>query len=368
MAGGFLPNLRRAVGVVATFSIVLAAAACSTTSGSGPADSSASGQTPLSTPDSLPPKQGDDITPTDYSDTNNWLYVDTSLDKKVDIFYLYPTVWERQGSESYLGSLDSNSPTSIRGNAPSTFNTQATAYMPAGNVFAPYYRQMDVQWTLTLPAADQDAYLLGAPYTDALAAFKYYLEHYNNGRPFILAGHSQGSNVLKFILTNYLGEHPDVYARMVAAYIIGFSVTQADLDNYPHLKFAENRTDTGVIISWNTEAPDMEVKNPVVQEGALAINPLSWTRRTQTVAAALNPGSRIFNDDGTYVDKYDLCDATVNPERGTVNCSTVNPDDYVIGDGSLFPKGVYHGMDYGFYWHAIEQNAVARADAFTAGA
>ena len=37
----------------------------------------------------------------------------------------------------------------------------------------------------------------------------------------------------------------------MAAYIISYSVTQNDLDEYPYLKFASGETDTGVLFSWN---------------------------------------------------------------------------------------------------------------------
>ena len=52
---------------------------------------------------------------------------------------------------------------------------------------------------------------------DALAAFDYYIRHYNQGRPFVLVGHSQGSAMTKLILFDYLSARPDVYRRMVAA-------------------------------------------------------------------------------------------------------------------------------------------------------
>jgi hypothetical protein len=50
-----------------------------------------------------------------------------------------------------------------------------------------------------------------------------------------------------------MAENPKVYDNMIAAYVIGYSVTEDDLIKYPHLKFAESAKDTGVIISYNTE-------------------------------------------------------------------------------------------------------------------
>lgn len=69
----------------------------------------------------------------------------------------------------------------------------------------------------------------GVAKTDALAAFDYYIQHYNQGWPCILVGHSQGSAMTKLILFEYLHAHPDVYERTIAAYPIGVSITTQEL-------------------------------------------------------------------------------------------------------------------------------------------
>ena len=188
--------------------------------------------------------------------------------------------------------------------------------------------------------------LAGMPAKDVIAAFDYYLKHYNNGRPFILAGHSQGSNTLEFLLSGYMAQHPEVYRRMVAAYIIGFSVTDAYMRDNPHLKFAQSADDTGVIISYNTEKPGMTESSPVVLTGARAINPLNWKTDDTYAPAELNLGSL-------------KVDARINMSRGTVTCSTVNTDDYKLPP-DIFPYGCYHQCDYSFYGENLRQNALER--------
>ena len=47
----------------------------------------------------------------------------------------------------------------------------------------------------------------------------------------------------------------------------------------PHLKFATGESDTGVIISWNTEGPrnvEGNASNVVLLPNAISINPLNW--------------------------------------------------------------------------------------------
>jgi hypothetical protein len=97
------------------------------------------------------------------------------------------------------------------------------------NVCGPYYRQSNL-CALTGKGPDELMdFQLREQRTDVYAALDYFFEHYNKDRPFIIAGHSQGSLMLKIALCDYFKEHADYLERMVAAYIIGFSITTDDL-------------------------------------------------------------------------------------------------------------------------------------------
>ncbi|MEI7989867.1 MAG: DUF3089 domain-containing protein [Chloroflexota bacterium] len=308
---------------------------------------------------------GNEITPTDYSKPEHWMNLPTAIDKPVDIFYLYPTSWQRASKDDpYYSTIDN--PMMLK-NAKLNFDKQATAFAPVGNIYAPYYRQDDAGYTLSLSVADQAKVVGGIPKTDSIAAFDYYINHYNNGRPFILAGHSQGSILLGLLLSEYMKANPKVYARMIAAYVIGASITAPYLADNPHLKFAEGPDDTGVIISYNTEAPTISAPNPMILPGALVINPISWTR-TETVATAdQNLGSIAVNSDGTVVFDKDgnippvknLADARVDLAKGALITSTPDIDKFSASNGAV-PKGIYHTSDYSFYYYNIRENAANR--------
>lgn len=309
-----------------------------------------------------PPTREDDIVPTDYAKAENWITAPGETSLPVDVFYLYPTAWTREEGEEYVSTIDN---ASLRVGGAACVEMQASAFETAGNIFAPYYRQLDAAYLLTLPLNEQEQYIEGVPYTDAVAAFEYYLEHYNGGRPFILAGHSQGSSMLRAMLMHYMKDNPAVYERMVAAYVVGYSITRQDLDDNPHLKFAEGAGDTGVIISYNTEAAEIEGTNPVVLPGSLAINPISWTRDEELAPAEDSLGASLPLEGGGFEKVMDLADAAVDLERGTVVCSTVDPDVYSIGGlPEVFPRGVYHGQDYPFYYYDLRANAELRAENF----
>lgn len=301
---------------------------------------------------------------TDYSQAKHWLSLPVAI-QAVDVFYLYPTAWQRGANEPYICNIDN--PSMLAGSA-SAFGRTATAFEPFANIYAPYYRQADAQYALTLPQPEHDALIGGIPTRDAVAAFDYYIKNFNNGRPFILAGHSQGSNVLNNILAGYLKEHQDVYNRMIAAYIIGYSVTQTFLDNNPHLKFAESPDDTGVIISYNTQAADA-LTNPVVVGTPLVINPITWTRDETLVGkddpAALGSFMPDPADNFKFKEVPQYADARIDLTKGVLICSTANEEIISYIDSHIgFPAGVYHSFDYPFYYYNIRANAQNRANKF----
>jgi hypothetical protein len=142
---------------------------------------------------------------------------------------------------------------------------------------------------------------------------------------------------MEFLLSRYMKAHPDVYKRMIVAYVVGYSITPQYLSQNPFLKFATSPDDTGVIVSWNTEAPTVKGTNPVILPGGLVINPITWTR-TQTEATAaqnlgsieLNPatgGTPVLDKNGGIKRFMNLADARIDKAKGVVVCSTINAAD-----------------------------------------
>jgi len=223
----------------------------------------------------------------------------------------------------------------------------------------------------SLPIAQQNAIEDGIPTSDAMSAFDYYIKHYNKGRPYILAGHSQGSNLTANILSDYMKKNPKVYKRMIAAYVIGYSITPTYLSQNPELKFAEGPDDTGVIVSYNTEAPTVDGTNPVTLPGGIAMNPITWTRTEELATAAQNLGGIVMDKNGyavldaagNPVRVKHYADAQVNKARGVVICSTADVNLLSPGN-ALLPKGVYHSFDYPFYYFDIRVNAANRVAHF----
>lgn len=308
--------------------------------------------------------------PTDYSNKEHWLAL-PEITKDVDAFYIYSTVYVEssfeEGAPDYA-TLDT--PEMITG-ALGEYVTNASVFEESCNVFVPWYRQAGMRYAgeVSKKTGNIDAALGGVSYTDIKAALDYFFEKCNNGRPFIIAGHSQGASMVKYVLKHYFKEHPDYYKRMVAAYQIGFSLTKDDLAQYPHLKFATGESDTGVIVSWNTEGPknvEENAKNVVVLPGAMSINPLNWKLDETYAPASENKGSLVLNEEtGEYEIKNIGVDAQINLARGVIVTTTKAP---VTNMPEFFGPASFHEDDYPFFYNNIKENVAKRIATYKSNA
>lgn len=307
----------------------------------------------------------------DYSQSSSWYRI-PEITKDVDTFFIYPTEYMgfNEGDSDYA-TLDN---TEMRNGAKACYTLQASAYESSTNVFMPYYRQASLRYAgETWKKGNADAIFSGIPYSDITSALDYYFEHCNNGRPFIIAGHSQGSAIALHVLKKYFREHPDYYKRMVAAYIIGYSVTKEDLEDNPHLKFATGENDTGIIVSWNTEGPKNvkeNASNVVVLPGAISINPLNWKLDDTYAPASENLGSLIVNEEAMTISIGDVgADAQINLSRGVVVTNAKvepMPEELAkVADEFFGPDG-RHESDYSFYYNNINDNVAKRIASYKA--
>ena len=296
----------------------------------------------------------------DYANADNWLSAEDA-GKDVDVVYFYPTTFSKVSDDA--PDVADITDESMRSGAQRELKNQASVFIEDCNIYAPFYRQVNAAYALTLSDEEADDLLRYSASQDPSAALDYYFENYNNGKPFILAGHSQGSQILTMILSDYMKEHPEHYKNMIAAYVIGYSVTDKYLAANPHLKFAEGADDTGVIISYNTEGPaNKDQHNAVVTDGAISINPINWKKDDTYASKEENLGS--LNIDGEI--EKNLADAKIDLERGVVVCETADSAVYAIPEAAhaLFGPESYHGYDYGLYYMNLRENAKVRIEAF----
>lgn len=285
-----------------------------------------------------------------------------------DVFYIHPT--------SYVGSawnarLDDDTVNTATDKGATRI--QASAFNACCAVYAPRYRQANLT-VFTRPTADGSR-ALDLAATDVAAAFRYYLEHYNRDRPFILAAHSQGSEHGFRLLRDVIAGS-NLRERMIVAYLIGGSLTEAAVDAVPGLKVCATATDVGCVVGWNARSPTYAggldfVENPAPPPGSpprprVCVNPLTWRHDEEAADRALNLGAVFFDGSATP--------PLPRPGFASARCSggflraelhgkaprdfASRLLDYAIGDGN------YHPIEYGLYFANLRENAKERIGAY----
>ncbi len=289
----------------------------------------------------------------DYTTAEGWIAKPASPTAPVDVFYVYPTVLFNDTD----WIMDTTRP-DMQSAAKAQVKTQASVFEGQANIYAPMYRQMNLAG---LGLSDTDAApLQEIVHRDVWRAFTHYLKYENNGRPFFLAGHSQGSMILTDLMLEHWGT-TGAENQLVAALLIGWSLTSADLDAHPYVQMCKSSDQTGCVISYNTMAEGRQFAAPTLKSGALAVNPLSWTMDGALVPADKNLGSVFFDNSLTPTSYPNFTSAQIVDGGLIIQPKNV---DLVTVEGGHFPKGVYHAFDYSLFFENLKVNIAERIEAF----
>lgn len=294
----------------------------------------------------------------DYADAGSWAYWRVGENKAADLFIVCPTVDLGTGGNKNMSLTDEN----IKGNFTGALNMQRGIYEKNCRMYAPYYRQA-VLADYDLPANEAEPYFNFA-YKDVRAAFVYYMQHENNGRPFVLAGFSQGAEMCLRLLKEF-GNEDFVKNNMVACYAIGWRFTPQEAEKYPYIQPAKYADDLGKVIIFNSEAPEV-TSSAIVPEGvkSFAINPLTWSCGSQKAPKTLNAGACFTDYSGAVVREVpQLTGCYIDSVRGTLKVTNVDKKEFVPGL-PLFSEGVYHIYDYQFFYRNLQQNVNLRIKTF----
>jgi hypothetical protein len=208
---------------------------------------------------------------------------------QVDVFFVHPTIYFGDKNEAkWNGSVDDQKLNKKVDE--STILFQASAFNQAGNIYAPRYRQAHLHAYFTKDKASaKKAFELA--YFDVKTAFQYYLDHYNNNKPFIIASHSQGTDHAQRLIDDFIDDK-SLENRMVAAYLIGMPIVK---NRFKTIEVCEDEFDTGCFVSWRTFKKGYN--HPGNVANIAVINPLTWTSSSEYVSKDKNKGAilRDFN-------------------------------------------------------------------------
>ena len=252
---------------------------------------------------------------------------------------------------------------------------QASAYNGCCNVYAPRYRQASIYAYFS--GEDIRDEVLGFAYEDVERAFDYYLENYNEGRPFVLASHSQGTHHGVQLIRNRIDGTP-LLEQMVAGYLIGGNVLHAQLDDIDDVGICRDEAELGCIVHWDTWSELALEDAQGEPTDNICVNPLTWqldgdlAGREHHLGAVPGSGEyhlAIVGDDAARGVEFGPLG---EPMANYVEARCANGMLYItdLSDSPFGQAGTvgtnYHGLDYPIFHMDIRENAKLRVATYLA--
>ncbi len=270
-------------------------------------------------------------------------------DSVADVFFLHPTTYTaikfKKNKNAAIDNDYINAKTDY-----STILYQASVFNQHGRVFAPRYRQAHLFNFFSKDKEKADkAFELA--YEDLKTAFEYYLKNWNNGRPIIIASHSQGSLLAERLLKEFFQDKP-LLNKLVVAYVIGWPVPK---DYFTSLKMCTDSLQNGCICSWRTMRKGFVPFYLRNEKGnSFVTNPLTWTTTSEYASSALNKGSVLKNFNKIF---YRTTDAQIS-------------NGFLYVKKPKFPWSFiyftrnYHIADINLYYLNLQENIRQRIGAY----
>lgn len=288
--------------------------------------------------------------------------VDAPSEPTADVFFIHPTTHLRGTAwNAGLEPADNNSALMMQG----VLRYQASAFSGCCRVFAPRYRQAHLYVFMALGPDAHAA--LDLAYHDVEAAFDEFIKR-SAGRPFIVAGHSQGTlHAFRLLAQRVIGT--PLQQHLVAAYLVGYRIPAWLRSS--SLSACAQPSDTGCFVGWRTVAEGAPAGTgaglswsqangygPGSAEDGACINPLSWDQPGAT--AEQNTGALDFGGPGT--EGLPPLQEHVTGAKCAGALLEVHPPAKGFSDFTMGQD--YHFYDYNLFWMSIRHNAEVRAASF----
>jgi hypothetical protein len=256
-------------------------------------------------------------------------------EKIADVFFIHPSTYTgKKDPAQWNARIDS-----AELNAFTDYTSilyQASVFNEQCRIFAPRYRQAHLQAFFTEKKLNAlQSFELA--YQDVKKAFDYYLKNENNGRPIIIAAHSQGTIHAGRLLQDFF-EKKILQQQLVAAYIVGMPLPK---NYFKTMQPCRGENETGCVAGWRTfregYLPDYVQKEDTGY--SFVVNPLNWQVTEGLVPASANKGSVLKKFNKIY---YNTCNAQV---KGNVLWASrpkfpfsflIKEKNYHVGDINLF--------------------------------
>lgn len=263
-----------------------------------------------------------------------------SKDTTVDVFFVHPTSFT--GPQNGRWNADLNDAVLNEKTDKESIQFQASVFNRY-QVFAPRYRQAHIESYYTSDTA-QAAAAFDLAYQDVKTAFQFYLDHYNHGKPVILASHSQGTTHAKRLLKEFFDNKP-LQKQLVAAYILGMAV---EPDFFTNLQPCRDSLATGCYLAWRTFRRGAEPSSKAWTRKSVVVNPLNWKSDTSYAPVSLHQGAILTKFNKVY---HKVDDAQVHNDLLWISrpqfpfSRFFNTTNYHVGDINLFYLNIRTNVD-----------------------
>jgi len=281
----------------------------------------------------------------DPSDTIPLLLRENDKEKIADVFFLHPTtlLGPRNGGNNNAKIDD---PVINYKTDYSPILYQASAFNESARIFAPRYRQAHIGMYSEKDSASKYAGF-NLAYEDVKNAFLYYLKNENNGRPIIIASHSQGTTHATRLLKE-LFDGKDLSKQLVCAYLIGMGVKK---NSYEKIPVCTDSSKTGCFVSWRTFRQDYSDDWANRLDTSIAVvNPITWKTTNEIADKTLQKGAVLYNLNKVYTKTQNA-----QAEGGALWVSHPRfPGSF------LYRKKNYHAGDINLFYVDIRKDASRR--------
>lgn len=274
---------------------------------------------------------------------------DRQKDGEVDVFFVHPTIYTQERKEADPWNADVQDAKMNKKVDGSSIRFQSSIFNGVGRVYAPRYRQAHIR-TYWLRDTAMRKQIFDLAYSDVRNAFQYYLDHYNQGRPIIIASHSQGTTHTRRLLQEFFNDS-NLRNRLVVAYLVGMPVEKDLFSNIPPCDRPEQ---TGCFCSWRTYLKGHYPEGHQAGNNIVSTNPLNWSSDTLYASQELNKGA-VLRNFNKAIPK--VCDAQVHDGLLWVHKPKF-PGSF------LYKNPNYHIGDFNLFYSNVRENAVARIGYF----
>lgn len=300
---------------------------------------------------------GDSGAAPDYAEDANWaLRGLVSGPQATDVFYIHPTTYIAQQFNQRMDYTPAREWTRA-----SVADRQVSAFSACCRLFMPFYRQASTRAFKERDGRGALAYDLA--YADVEGAFRAW-EAQSDGRPFIVAGHSQGAlHGLRLLKTAIAGT--PLADRLVAAYLpgIGIPIGALPADIGPCLTPKQTRC----IASWNAFTPQADVSawaKRSVDDYAVAGRDTSLLCTNPITFDANRPSARAAQGKGMLpiaVQNQPHARKVAKPADAYCHDGVLRVTPRAHAPATSLPNGSLHMQEIALFWGDISANAALRA-------